>query len=375
MTHSTPIAIVASMDPVLRDGLAASLMLGARRTVTLRHDLTGHTLRRVVSDSTGILDDTAIHLEHPCSTCAMSTEAIPTLRSLVDAGRWEAIVLAVPVTADPHVIAHLLSASVPGAHLARVVTAVDSRTVQNDLLGDDTVAERGLTASGADERSIGEVLAAQVEYADIVAVDEEDPVGHDLVAQLAAADAILTGHYDVDDEGVFGHRHSCDSAHSRLVRPHAHPSTAHAWTIELEDERPFHPDRLVENIEWIGAGRLRARGEFWVPTRPHSVCRWEGAGGQLAIGVDAEQSEARAGLSRDAGGGADGAAPTPGPVPAVTALPRTRLVITGVDPADAARVRQAFQTCLLTEEEWADGLAPWLGRADALDPWLGQRAA
>jgi G3E family GTPase len=68
----------------------------------------------------------------------------------------------------------------------------------------------------------------------------------------------------------------------------ARPAPAHAgdrsWTLELHTPRPLHPERLLERIEELGAGRLRARGVFWVPNRPDSACLWDGAGGQLAVG-------------------------------------------------------------------------------------------
>lgn len=120
------------------------------------------------------------------------------------------------------------------------------------------------------------------------------------------------------------------------------------WTLDLCSQRPFHPERVLENIERLGAGALRGRGCFWLPTRPASVCQWDGAGGQVSIGTIAET----------------------GPE-----LPRTHLVVTGIGDADRKRVQGAFARSLLSAREWERGLLPWMGRADGFSPWLGDRSA
>jgi hypothetical protein len=49
------------------------------------------------------------------------------------------------------------------------------------------------------------------------------------------------------------------------------------------------------------------------------------------------------------------------------------MVVVGIEPADFARVRDAFGRSLLTEEEWEAGLGAWFGAEDLLAPWLGGR--
>lgn len=134
----------------------------------------------------------------------------------------------------------------------------------------------------------------------------------------------------------------------RYVEPYGGAVAHGTWTLDLSSERPFHPDRLLENIEELGSGRLRGRGRFWVPDRPDSICQWDGAGGQVSIGAVWRTDRE---------------------------LPTTRLVVIGIDPADRPRVHDAFGRSLLTAREWEAGLAPWLGTEDLLAPWLGARGA
>lgn len=118
--------------------------------------------------------------------------------------------------------------------------------------------------------------------------------------------------------------------------------------LRAPEQRLLH-DLFAATVQYVlGGGRLRGRGRFWVPERPDSICQWDGAGGQVSIGaVWRTDSE----------------------------LPTTRLVITGQDPEDLPRVRNAFARSLLTPQEWARGPAPWFGAEAPLPPWLGKRDA
>ena len=139
-----------------------------------------------------------------------------------------------------------------------------------------------------------------------------------------------------------------------------------SWTLELRSALPFHPERLLDRIEELSSGGLRARGVFHVADRPGLACLWDGAGGQLAVADLGPWSEVCAGT-----------------------VPHTRIVVVGVAddrraPGGGAggdggldderqRLREAFGEALCTPEEVADGVG-WFWREDHLAPWLGARS-
>ncbi|MGY5765834.1 GTP-binding protein [Brachybacterium sp. DNPG3] len=381
-----PVAVVAAIDPVLRGALVADLMLDLPEAVELRYESDPRTgvLRRRVVGRDGVLEEQVLELAHPCVSCATREDAVPTLDRLAARSDVRTILLTPPIAADPITVVGALvgalrtrraaarnRALVAGVEVdeqavdsgsawrtARTVAVLSAATALHDLLGDDTLAERRLEVAPEDSRSVGEALAAQIEYADLLVVagadgsgGEGSEAGLELVEHLRADDQLLAPClHSLDASQVVdapvGHVAGLVRRDPRSVRPHGGPSEHGTWTLDLASERPFHPQRLLENVEDLGAGRLRGRGRFWLPDRPDAICQWDGAGGQASIGSIAE-------AGRD--------------------LPTTRIVVTGVDPADAPRVRDAFARCLLTEEEWAEGLAPWLGAEDVLAPWLGAR--
>ncbi|MEE1619611.1 GTP-binding protein [Brachybacterium sp. J153] len=351
-----PVAVITAIDPVLRDVLVGSLLLEGEGLLALRYEVDHEAaaLRRLVVAADGVREDELVELDHPCVSCAMREDAVPTLRRLAERREVDGILLAPPLSADPATVVGTLHPHQGDWELASSRAVAASGTAREDLLGDDTLAERGAQWADGDARSVGEALAAQLEHADLIVLDGDpgDP-GTELVEHLRAPEQrLLHGLHALRAGEALGGRHDRAAGlrrrDARLVEPYGGPTRHGTWTLDLSSTRPFHPERLLENIEDLGGGELRGRGRFWVPDRPDSICQWDGAGGQVSIGA-----VWRAG--RD--------------------LPTTRIVVTGIRPADAGRVRLAFGRSLLTEAEWAEGLAPWLGAPDRLAPWLGERDA
>ncbi|GHH79231.1 GTP-binding protein [Promicromonospora soli] len=384
-----PVSVLATSDPVLRDSALFGLLMDGPGVVAVRHDIHEDHLRRVVLDATGVVEDVLVPLEHACLSCAVREDAVPTIARLAQDGRWTDVLLALPVSAEPLPAARALAAeTAPGGKLVhtRVATSlaiVDADTLQQDLFGDDTLVDRGLELTADDERSVGEALAAQIEQADLVVASYSAVEPSSLVEPVETMSATTSGLLDrlrgagtrrvdglhaLSAADLGAARHSTARAERR-----AHPLGAvvvtgsggvpddRSWTLELSSPLPFHPERLLERIEDLSTGGLRARGVFHVADRPGLACLWDGAGGQLAFADLGPWSEVCAGT-----------------------VPHTRIVVVGVadDRGTGAgglhderqRLREAFQAALCTPEEMAAGVE-WLWREDHLEPWLGARSA
>src|SRR5690348_8712899 len=183
-----PVVILSTIDPVLRETALLSLLTDLPGTGVLRQDLdpgTG-TLRRVVSDQEGAVEDTTRPLEHTCLGCAIREDSLPALESMAASGRWQRIVWALPVSAQTLPAARPLCGgqAVPGVQLASVVCVVDADRMEDELMGDDLLADRHLALAAEDRRSVGEALAAQLGHADLVLTTGSDPVGLTLADHL-----------------------------------------------------------------------------------------------------------------------------------------------------------------------------------------------
>jgi len=352
-----PLALLGTIDPFLRDAVALSATLEPG-TVVVRHDLLGEgSMRRLVSDLDGVVEDVVVPLEHACVSCAVREDAIPTLSRLAATGRWARAMLALPVAAESLPVARTLApqtepdGALPQFRLASVVCAADLETFEEDVLGDDLLVERDRALTDDDRRSVGEALVSLVEHADVVVTTDGTARAAELLEHLRASDGHrVRGLHHLDAGLLFDGEHDTEVGEARSEVDREPDVVGHGLhgfaTLHLTSERPFHPDRLFERIEALGTGRVRSRGVFWVPTRPDSVIAWEGVGGQLSVGEVGEWDDAPQ---------------------------RTELTFTGL-AEDLVRPAEAFDDVLLTAEEVAGGFAQWLGRVDVLEPWLGERS-
>lgn len=354
--------VVAAMDSVARQAFCAGLLLDLPSAVVVQHDLrfddTGGGVRRVVVDPTGVIYDDDHRLGHACLACAVREDLVPTIATLASDGRWRSIVVALPVSGDPQaVVGALTRAAALGelgpAQVACVAALVDAEAAREDLFGDDLLVERGLAFGGLDRRSVGEALARQLECADVVGLGgPADATTYALIRRIAQSAERVQSWTEIVAGALTARRLDWPTASRRTdvlaVQGSRLPDADGVWTLDLQASRPFHPGRLLARIDELGVGRLRARGHFWLASRPGQVCVWDGAGGQLSIGPYGRWDERS---------------------------PSTRLVFVGDDHADRDRVAIAFDQLLATPAElgrWAggrsqdDGFGPWL---DSAEPW------
>lgn len=350
---STPLVLLTGIDAGALASAMIALQWDVPDAVAVRHeiDVGRQVLTRTVSDASGLVERHQLDLDHACVGCALREDIMPTLVRLADDGRWSAIIAHLPVSADATQVCRVLDHDDTLArllHVASVVAVVSGPTVRSDLLGDDLLRERGLQTSASDNRGVAEAHAALIEYADAaVIVGGIDSTDRHLVSMLQRPDAMgAVSHLDLDTARIVSARRPHEIAESWV-----HPArstavglvqTGKAWTIELCSERPFHPQRLLENIGALGGGARRSRGCFWLPTRPDRLEEWDGAGGQLSVGP----------CDHDEVG------------------PHTRILVTGVDDGRDA-LQALFHHCLLTDTELAERGTIWECETDGFEPWLG----
>ncbi|WP_024792857.1 GTP-binding protein [Tomitella biformata] len=355
----TPVILIAGIADEPMAAATIALQWDLPRAVVVQHriDVAASTLTRVVSDATGVLEREEIDLAHACVSCAVREDIVPTLERLAGLGRWGAVIACLPVTAEAVQVCRVLGwapHNFPHTRIAATITALGRATLLQDLLGDDRVDERGLQTSAEDFRGVAEIATAMVEYSDVVlatdgdrAIDGDAAVGVGLLRALVRPGAgvlVDTGHLNaaVLAAGVHVHR-AAEEWVAEVRRGPLPPMPDGVWRLDLRSGRPFHPDRLYEQIQTLGGGPHRSRGCFWLPSRHGQICNWEGAGGHLSIGAT------------ERWGGA---------------VPLTRLTVVGVE-GGGDEIAEAFRSCLLSDVELEDRGRYWEVDEDGFEPWLG----
>lgn len=356
------ISVLSTTSPLLRD--ITSLCAGDGMDV-LTCDLDGDSVRLRLSRPEGPGWEREVPLAHPCVTCSLREAVVPALVDLAGAADVDGsaagprppsptgLLLVLPTAVEPlsavPTLADLMDEGGPLAdcRLTSSVHAVDLTTAAADLLDHVPLAERGVALFDEDDRCTGEVLMMSLGYADIVLAVGEDPLGSDLVEHLRPHDTLRVDHLaELGPELLLGGVHDADEAIARVhpasTAAWGGPTSHGVWTLDLHSERPFHPGRLAERVGELAPADTCARGCFWLPSRPRTVCTWEVNGAAVSVGTAGIWAEE----------------------------PRTHLIVTGVtDPGVRAAVERAFGELLMTEEELRGTLA-WVGADDGLDAWF-----
>lgn len=115
------VVLLASVDAVVRDVASLSIACDLPAGVEVRHDLfDGNQLRCTVSDQGGLVHELREELDHGCLSCAVREGLIPTLAWVRDQGRWDAVVVALPVTAGPASVAFAVETAIEDGTLEGV---------------------------------------------------------------------------------------------------------------------------------------------------------------------------------------------------------------------------------------------------------------
>jgi G3E family GTPase len=299
--------------------------LGAGKTTLLNHVLANREGLRVaviVNDMSEVnidaqlvrggeaalsrTEERLVEMTNGCICCTLRDDLLKEVALLAAEGRFDYLLIESTGIGEPLPVAATFTfeteEGVSLAQLARLdtmVTVVDASRFQADLGSLDDLRERQLALGDEDERTIANLLIDQVEFADILVINKADLI---TPQQLGEVQALLR-HLNTDAEQVVSTRGVV--APARLLGTHrfdfARAEAAPGWQKELagvhipETEeygigsfvyrarRPFHPARLWAQLQAGLGGIIRAKGFFWLASRPQVMASWSQAGQQLEL--------------------------------------------------------------------------------------------
>ncbi|MGV9189387.1 GTP-binding protein [Arcanobacterium canis] len=387
-----PVIAISSADPMLTDITALSIDAPATNVVGLSINgtrATFHETRLTPTDPSSETDLIARIETHEipgdCLTCGLRELILDCICRRIRAG-IERTILFLPAGLElPHLAPSLAYALeslslTPGsadadidadadevsgtdtdnplARLAGVAHLIDVDHATDHLLTHKTASEAGIAIVDDDPRCVAEIHMMNVGYADLVLVSGDmDGAGGELVEHLRPHDTLLANAMDsawieLAESLTHDPVNAVERVHPVTTQAWGGPQCYGTWTLELSSEQPFHPERFTEFAEELAAEGACGRGCFWLISRPNTVCSWETAGGQIAVG--------EAGVWADFPEGIDETGQE-------ITQPRCHIIVTGTGGDEVAqRVSNAFHSILCEPHEMA-----WVG-ADGLEEWLGE---
>ncbi|TDR92977.1 GTP-binding protein [Enterovirga rhinocerotis] len=297
--------------------------LGAGKTTLLNHVLSNRDGMRVaviVNDLSEInidaalirsggadlslTEETLVEVTNGCICCTLRDDLLSEVRKLAAAGRFDYLLIEATGIAEPLPIAatfdfrdHDGFSLSDLARLDTMVTVVDARSVLRDFYSADHLRERGQVRDAEDERTLANLLADQIEFADVIVLNKTEDLSASAATELRAfirslnADAALieTSHGRVPLEAVLGtRRFDLDRARRNPVwfkelhefSDHVPETEEYGITSFVYRRRhPFDRERLDAFLGKTRRGLVRAKGLYWLGDDPIGVHEMSLAGG------------------------------------------------------------------------------------------------
>ena len=253
-------------------------------------------------------DETLVEMSNGCICCTLRDDLLDEVRRLAGEGRFDYLLIESTGISEPLPVAATFDfrdeAGVSLSDVARLdtmVTVVDAANLLNDYSSHDFLSDRGETMGEEDDRTLVHLLTDQIEFADVVILNKVEDAGADKVDAArkiirslnADAEIIETNHSSVAAEKILG------TGLFDFEQAHEHPM----WAKELygfadhvpETEEygvasfvyrarlPFVPEKILEVLNGDLPGVIRAKGHFWISTRPDWVAEFSLAGALSSV--------------------------------------------------------------------------------------------
>ena len=300
--------------------------LGAGKTTLMNHVLNnreGHRVAVIVNDMSEVnidadlisegadlsrTDEKLVEMTNGCICCTLRDDLLKEVRRLAEEDRFDYLLIESTGISEPLPVATTFEfrdedgeSLSDVARLDTLVTVVDTRALLNDYASHDFLKDRGESLGDEDDRSIVDLLVDQIEFADVVVLNkfkeagaEKQDAARKIVTSLNPdAQIIETDYSSVAPERIF------NTGLFDFETAHDHP----LWVKELygfadhkpeteeygvssfvyRAKRPFHPEKVHAILTGDLPGVIRAKGHFWVATKPDWVAEYSLAGAVTSV--------------------------------------------------------------------------------------------
>lgn len=372
-------------------------------------------------------EETLVEFSNGCICCTLRDDLLHEVKRLAAEGRYDYLLIESTGIAEPMPVAATFSVRDDQgfclndiARLDTMVTVVDGKQFLHDFGSTERLADRGQQAGDGDARAVVNLLAEQVEFANVIVLSKCDLISDDTLQSTLAvlralnrdAHLVLAEHGNVPLHAVLD-THRFDYIKAQLA-PGWMQALRGVHTPETEEygirsfvyraRRPFHPQRFARLLEQGLGTVIRSKGFFWLANRMDWVGELSSVGAATHTGAAgfwyAARQRVEAGLEdsvpllpppqvpyTDVGWVRQHAACWTAPLPDMHAVGdageyqamrrmwhpwwgdrRQELAVIGVE-MDERVVRAQFDACLLTDAEMQAGPMLWQLLPDAFPAW------
>ncbi|KHA53223.1 GTP-binding protein [Sulfitobacter geojensis] len=253
-------------------------------------------------------DETLVEMSNGCICCTLRDDLLNEVRKLAAQSRFDYLLIESTGISEPLPVAATFDfrdefgdSLSDVARLDTMVTVVDAVNLLNDYTSHDFLRDRGETMGEEDERTLVHLLTDQIEFADVVILNKVTDAGADKVdaarkiirslnadaeiietdqSNVAAGKILDTGLFDFDQ----AHEHPMWAKELYGFADHI-PETDEYGVASFvyRAKAPFIPEKILATLNADMPGVIRAKGHFWIATRPEWVAEFSLAGSLSSV--------------------------------------------------------------------------------------------
>ena len=289
--------------------------LGAGKTTLLNHILNnreGKKVAVIVNDMSDVNIDAAlvekggadlsrteeklVEMSNGCICCTLREDLLEQVRELSKEKRFDYLLIESTGISEPLPVATTFDFRDENeqslsdvSRLDTMVTVVDAANLIKNYSSTDFLKDKGEVAGEADERTLVDLLVEQIEFANVILLNKVDLVSEKELKIIRAvirglnakAKIIETNHSKVAMNEVMNtNLYDLKEAQTHplwaqeLYNPNDHTPETEEYGVTSFVYRardPFDPEKIHSffNQEWPGV--IRAKGFFWISSRPNFV--------------------------------------------------------------------------------------------------------
>ena len=301
--------------------------LGAGKTTLLNHILhnkEGLKVAVIVNDMSEInidarlvenqntlsrTEEKLVEMSNGCICCTLREDLMEEVERLAKENRFDYLLIESTGISEPVPVAQTFSYidEESGIDLSRfsyvdtMVTVVDCFNFMKDFGSSELLADRELTDMEGDYRTIVNLLTDQIEFANVIILNKTDLVDPETLGFLKSAI------YKLNPEAKILHSEFSKIDIKEIINTQLFDfdkaQASAGWQKELQGgthtpeteeygigsmvfrhKRPFHPTRLWKYLnENYPEGIFRAKGLFWLASRPNDALNFSQAGGSFRL--------------------------------------------------------------------------------------------
>ena len=300
--------------------------LGAGKTTLLNHILhnkEGMKVAVIVNDMSEVnidaqlvknqntlsrTDERLVEMSNGCICCTLREDLMVEVEKLAKENRFDYLLIESTGISEPIPIAQTFSFvdEEKGIDLSKLsyidsmITVVDCFNFTQDFGTNELLLDRDLTDDDQDRRTIVNLLTDQIEFANTIILNKTDLVPKHRVGELEAIIHKLNPEAKIIHSS-FGKVATKELLNTRMFDFEKAEESA-GWIKELAGEhtpeteeygissfvfrskKPFHPERWWAYLqEHYPSNIIRAKGLFWIASRPDDAVNFSQAGGSLRM--------------------------------------------------------------------------------------------